>query len=332
MKISGSILAVNSNYMEYANQLKYAHIDYLHVDIFQKDNNFKIEELLNFDSKMLPLDVHLIFEDISDEVIEILNKSNVTFVNIQYENLANKEDIKLLSKKIQAKLGLAITTKTDLAIIEENIDHIEQILFMCSQPGISGAKFDDTNYERIKKIHDKYPSLFLIADGGINSEIAEKMGKHGVSMIVSGSYLCSDLAKLGEKTYYLKYLNEQNVKVTRNMITLNSLPIIDEKASFIETVDCMNKYRLGAVFIANKNILKGIIVDGDIRRAFLKYGREIFDVTASGIMNKDPFKVDSNMNMDELYQLLHTAKKGISIIPIIEEGEFVGAIDLHLGL
>ena len=67
VRVSGSILAVKDNYMDYAKLLRYAHVNCLHVDIFQNGNNYHIEELLKFDDSFLPRDVHLIYETLNEK-------------------------------------------------------------------------------------------------------------------------------------------------------------------------------------------------------------------------------------------------------------------------
>jgi hypothetical protein len=48
MLVSASILAVKDNFIEYANSLKFAGADYLHIDLFQNSNdNFKLTDVLS---------------------------------------------------------------------------------------------------------------------------------------------------------------------------------------------------------------------------------------------------------------------------------------------
>lgn len=332
MLVSGSILAVSDNYIEYARQLKSSSVDFLHIDIFQDKGDFKLKDLLLFDNSFLPLDVHLIFNDITDEDIDILNSANIDYINIQYETLQNKDIFFSLAGKLNAKLGLAITSRTETSTIDEYIDVIAQVLFMCSEPGISGAKFDRTNLERISEVHNKYPSLFMAADGGIDAALSEIMGQLGISLVVSGSYLCKDFSALSENAYNLKYMNEQNVKIVRNMIRVSKLPIVSANEKFMDVINCMNAYRLGLVFVVENQKLIGIVSDGDIRRKFIEYEESIFGKSASELMNVSPYCADSDCTMMELYKHLSMMFKGIDVVPILDKGRFIGAIDLRIGV
>ncbi len=310
MFVSGSIFAVQDNYKQYAELLKSACIDYLHIDIFQNKNNFQLKDLEMFKGDFLPLDLHLIYQRFSENDMEVINHSKVKFVNVQYETLIDKEEIKKISGRIHANFGLALTVDTPLEIIDENINYISQVLVMCSQPGVSGAAFEEKNYERIEKIRDKYPTLKIWVDGGIDNEIAQRVGKLKVDVIVSGSYLCKDLKNIYSLAYKLKYLNEENVKVTRNMLHLNELPIVEKYAEFSDVIVEMNRYRMGAVLIAEKGELIGIITDGDVRRGITTYGKDIFEKKAIEFMNKSPFSIDSEKTMEEVFETLTQSRKG----------------------
>ncbi len=332
MRVSGSILAVKADYFGYAEILKFAKIDCLHIDIFQEEKDFAVADILRFDDSYPPLDVHLIFESVPNEYIDILNQANVRYLNVQFENLKNKDDILRIAERFKGDFGIAVTSRTSLDVIDKYIDHISQVLFMCSEPGISGAKFDDSNFARIELIHDKYPSLSLFADGGINNIISKKMEKLGVEMVVSGSYLCKDMEQLGMNAYSLKYMNEQGVNVTRIMIKVNFLPIVTGQASFMEVINTMNHYRLGVVMVAEGETLQGIISDGDIRRGYIQFSQSIFEKNAKDIMNASPFTVDSNKNIEDIYAALLIMRKGIDVVPVVENGKLLGAIDLRIGI
>ena len=333
MKISGSIFAVKGNYFTYAKNLQYSNVDFLHIDLFQYEENkdFALEDILKFDDGYLPLDVHLIYHSISDADINILNKANVQYLNVQYETLKDKDSIWHISQKFRGSFGLAVTARTGLEVIETYIDAVSQILFMCSEPGVSGAKFDAENFKRIEEIKEKYPNLHLFADGGINDEISKKLNSLGVEMIVSGSFLAANIEDIEEKVYTLKYVNEEKIKVTRNMIPLVKLPLLDRETPFMEIINVMNQYRRGIVFVMDKNSLLGIITDGDIRRGFTKFQEKIFDRKAENIMNRDFFWIDHQKNMHQLFSCLFKMHRGIDVIPVMDTGKLLGAVDIRTG-
>ncbi len=332
MKISGSIMAAEGDIFEYARKLQYANVDYLHLDIFQDGKGCSLKDLETFDESYLPLDVHLIFRSIDRHEIDMINKADVRFINIQYETLENKRDIFQLADAFNGYFGLAITSSTPLSVIDSYVDNISQVLFMCSEPGVSGAKFDEKNYGRIEELHSKYPALKLFADGGIDNEKARIMKNLGITVAVSGSYLCKDITKLSIASYHLKYSDRENINITRNMIKSSFLPQISKDTNFADTVNIMNKYRMGLVFVVDGKKLVGLVGDGDIRRAFICYGKDIFDKTAEEFMNTSPFYVDSSYTVEKLLELLENKRSGIYVVPIVEKGDLIGAVDLHIGI
>lgn len=331
MKVSGSILSIDGDYLEYAKELKRAKIDYLHIDIFQNSKDFGLMDLYKFDESYLPLDVHLIFQSITEADIKVLNDVKVEYLSVQYENLENKDDIVNVSKKFNGKFGIAITADTSLDVVGKYIEDISQVLIMCSIPGVSGAKFNDENYARVEEIHNRYPSLTIIVDGGVNAMIGRRMGELGAEILVSGSYLCKDMLLLTRSGYFLKYMSEENINVKRNMLSYNELPIIAADENFMNTILTMNKYRLGVVFIVDEQRLLGIISDGDIRRNLIKYNEKIFYTKASDLMNDSPFTIESEACLEELYDQLFESHKGIDVIPIMDKERLIGALDLHMG-
>ena len=88
-------------------------------------------------------------------------------------------------------VGLSIKPRTKPKKIEKFLKYIDIVLIMSVEPGQSGQKFIDTTFDKIKYLNAlKTENNFKIeVDGGITPEIAEKLEKLGVDIIVSASYL-----------------------------------------------------------------------------------------------------------------------------------------------
>lgn len=328
MLVSASLSAVQDNFHEYAQQLKYSNADYLHIDLFQTPQMFTEADILQFNTSELPLDVHLIYSEISPALVRLLNQSTAALATLQYETLA---DVALALEQMRAfngAVGLAITPQTPLTAIQRHINQLNHVLVMCSEPGISGAQFDARCYGLLQAIRETYPSLKLYADGGIEANIAEKMNRLGVSLIVSGSFLANNIRDLNSNIYRLKYSNEQGISVRRNMLTLSQLPVISPDAIFFDVVHCIHAGKLGIALVVDGQILLGIVTDGDTRRAYLKYERAVFDVLAKDMMNTAPFTAQADITMETLMKQLSTAHPGIKVVPVLEDGVLVGAVNI----
>jgi pentose-5-phosphate-3-epimerase/CBS domain-containing protein len=330
MLVSASILAVKDNFIEYANNLKFAGADYLHIDLFQNSNdNFKLTDILSFDKSSLPLDIHLIYEEISANDINVINKSSAKYLSLQFESLRDKASSIETASSFEGSLGIALTPKTDVAEIDQVANHLNHILVMCTEPGISGKKFDEQSYALINAIRNKYPNIKIHADGGIETNISKKMGALGVSLVVSGSYLASNIDILHTNIYNIKYSNEENINVKRNMIKLNSLPLVHKNTNLFEMLNIMNLGKIGCCFLVDNDTFMGIITDGDIRRAYLKYGKDIFDTVAQEIVNEHILLADSAMTILEVHNLIIQQKKWwVKVVPVIEQHKLIGALRL----
>ena len=100
----------------------------------------------------------------------------------------------------------------------------------------------------------------------------------------------------------------------------------------MQIINIMNEYRLGMVFVVEDNVLRGIIGDGDIRRGFIEYGEQIFKIRAEDLMNKTPFTIESNKTMNDLLEKIAQLRKGIDVIPVMENNKIIGAIDIKIGI
>ena len=160
MKISASIFATNDRLLAYVSQLKLAKVDYLHLDFFQNGTNkFRLEDINALDYLQIPYDVHLIYESITHENISLLNNSGAEILSLQWENLRDVEETIKLMERFKGDIGFAVTPHTDLNKLCEYLPRLDHILVMCSEPGISGAKFMENSYDFIRSIRDKFPYI-----------------------------------------------------------------------------------------------------------------------------------------------------------------------------
>lgn len=333
MKISASLFSVKEDFVDYSEKLKYAGADYLHLDYLEGvQAPIDFFELPKFSLDIdLPMDVHLIQSRITQKDIRVLNEAKVKNLTIQYENLKNHNDIDNL-KEFHGSWGIGIVVDTPLSVIKPYEKSIKHVMVMCSQPGVTGSKFNPKNISRIANINETFPNLKVQVDGGIEHLNASIMKSLKVDLIVSGSYLAK-ANKLFEHVYRLKYGNDDSLFVYQMMKTKLDLPCVTEDTSFVDLINTISNYKMGIAFVINKDWqLKGIVTDGDIRRAFIKFERTIFDKISSDLMNSNPFTISSDVFIYKMMEELSQCRKGITIIPVIEEDKLIGAFDLNEGV
>jgi len=120
------------------------------------------------------------------------------------------------------------------------------------------------------------------------------------------------------------------LKVRDLMTPLNVCPVATAQTSFKDIVLEMTKNPVGACAILDaKNILLGIIVDGDIRRAFVKNNLSL-EASASSVMNATPVFIGPDELASRALELMEKRKNQIAILPVIDEQKkFYGFIRLH---
>ena len=69
---------------------------------------------------------------------------------------------------------------------------------------------------------------------------------------------------------------------------------------------------------------KGIVTDGDIRRAIEKYGKKIFELDANDIMTLNPASVEKGTRMEDAIMLMESLS--ISSLLIKDRNEIIGII------
>ena len=119
------------------------------------------------------------------------------------------------------------------------------------------------------------------------------------------------------------------------MIPLENLEALELDTSFDKIIGIITNNGIGCSYVKEKgkaNILKGLITDGDLRRALKVYEPvEWMDLKASQIMTENPITVDQNILVIEALNLMENRQKAISVLPVVREEnkELIGILRLH---
>jgi len=111
------------------------------------------------------------------------------------------------------------------------------------------------------------------------------------------------------------------------MHTKDKLPLIKNNSTMREALLKMTSYGFGCVGVTNsKNILIGIITDGDLRRNISK---NFLDLPIEKIMTKNPITVESKMNNKDTIDIMNSNK--ITTVFVIENSPKIpkGIIHIH---
>ncbi len=119
-----------------------------------------------------------------------------------------------------------------------------------------------------------------------------------------------------------------SVEVKEVMITGDSLPLVKPETDISKALDIMSEKDLGTLLVVDeKNRLLGIVTDGDLRRALMKYG-SLLDKEISEIMTHNPLVIKpTDLAVDALNLM---EERLITALPIVDkERHVLGIIHLH---
>jgi len=119
-----------------------------------------------------------------------------------------------------------------------------------------------------------------------------------------------------------------SIKIKEAMFTKEQIPLVSADQTVRETIFEIDNKKLGASLVVDgRLILLGIVTDGDIRRALLKW-KDIMELKAKEIMSKPPKMIDEEKNVSEAITLMeHNA---ISVLPVVDKLKRVkGIVHLH---
>ena len=201
VEVSTSILSIKEGEeQESFLKLETAKTDYFHIDVmdgkfvekntYKKmlDNSFYIKRISN-----LPLDVHLMVEDIKSAIDDFL-AIEPNIITFHVEACKNKQEVQEIIKYIKdnnCKVGIAVKPNTKIEEIYEFLPFIHMCLIMTVEPGKGGQAFMTDMLEKIetlkKHLTEQNLEVDIEVDGGINLATAPKVKKTGANILVSGT-------------------------------------------------------------------------------------------------------------------------------------------------
>ena len=120
------------------------------------------------------------------------------------------------------------------------------------------------------------------------------------------------------------------LKVSDLMLSFEQSPHVLEGATLQEIILEMTKRPAGGCAIVDReNHFMGIVVEGDIRRTFIRENLGL-STPVKQIMNKNPVRISPDKLAFEALKLMEGRERQISILPVVgEDNIFLGLIRLH---
>ena len=141
-----------------------------------------------------PLDVHLMIID-PDRYIGTFAKLGSDILTVHYEACTHLHRTLQAIKAEGMKAGVALNPHTPVAVLEDIIENVDEVLLMSVNPGFGGQKFIENTYKKVqqakKLIVESGSNALIEIDGGVTLNNAQALIKAGADALVAGSFIFS---------------------------------------------------------------------------------------------------------------------------------------------
>lgn len=200
-EVSTSILSLKKEEEKTAFlELEAAKTDYFHIDVMdgkfvEKDTYNKMLEYSSYIKRIsnLPLDVHLMVEDVKSAIEDFL-AVEPNIITFHLEACKTKEEVYEIIKYIKennCKVGISVKPNTKIEEIYEFLPYVHLVLVMTVEPGKGGQTLLTDMVQKIstlrKYIDENNIEIDIEADGGINLKTVEAVKKAGANILVAGT-------------------------------------------------------------------------------------------------------------------------------------------------
>jgi len=123
------------------------------------------------------------------------------------------------------------------------------------------------------------------------------------------------------------HLGRSLLTTAGDVMRTEDLPIIPEEMHLGEAIIHVSKGKLGlGISITEDNKVKGLITDGDIRRAMERWQEKFFNRTVGDILSRSPKTVTKETKIAEILKIMHQNK--IHMVLVIDsENHLLGVVD-----
>jgi ribulose-phosphate 3-epimerase len=198
--IAPSVLAADfANLQRDLEMINESDADWVHVDIMDGmfvpniSFGFPVVNAIKRHTKK-PLDVHLMIVD-PDRYLERFRDEGAAGMIVHYEACPNLHRTIQYIKELGCRAAVALNPHTPVALLEDIVTDLDQVLIMSVNPGFGGQRFIAHTYKKlrdIKELSDRLnPDLLIEVDGGVDETNAAKLIEAGANVLVAGNSVFS---------------------------------------------------------------------------------------------------------------------------------------------
>lgn len=191
--------------------------DYIHVDVM--DGHFVPNITVGppvvaalrplAQSAGVLLDVHLMIEK-PERMIPAFAKAGAGIITVHVETCPHLHRTIQQMRELGVKPGVTLNPATPLAMLEEILLEVDQILIMSVNPGFGGQAYIPSSTDkiaRLRRILDErgLAHVDIEVDGGIKTENAAEVAAAGANVLVVGSAIFNAEASVAENMAALRF-------------------------------------------------------------------------------------------------------------------------------
>jgi pentose-5-phosphate-3-epimerase len=324
MKISASIYSNKRQPLaETVKALDEHFIDFFHVDCNDDPSVFADIEAIRQCSET-PVDLHIISPQ-PQRYFSLLEKTPVAQVSFQLEPISGFAG---LPESLPSRLGVALMNDTPVEAFAPYADRCSYVLLMTTTPGQSGGIFNKATFRKIRQFRRLFPTHQIQVDGGVNAEVSFILRNLGVNCAVVGSFLFRQNGVGPALLHLKKETVGSHYVVSDFMIEVGELPVLDiRELTFEKVLLSIDRYEMAFTLITENGKLCGIISNADVRKGLIKNLRNLNEINAFDLINRNPVIISENKTINELLQLIKRLKFPLQYIPVVNDAhELTGAL------
>jgi len=223
LRIGPSVLSADFLRLgEQLSELERAGADYVHFDVM--DGHFVPNISIGLPvleatrrGTRLPIDVHLMMLEPERWVGEFA-EAGADVLTFHAEATPHAFRLVEAIRHLGKDVGVAINPGTPLAMIEELLPFVDQVLLMTVNPGFGGQSFIGSMLPKVERLRTMVETVaagcVIQVDGGINPSTIEDAVRAGATSVVAGSAVINDADSIAGNMATLRHAIK-GVDVTR---------------------------------------------------------------------------------------------------------------------
>ncbi len=138
----------------------------------------------------LPIDVHLMIES-AERYLDAFVDAGAAAVTVHVEALTHLQRGVAHLHERGARAGVALNPSTPLAVLEEILPDVDQVLVMSVNPGFGGQSFLPASLDKLRRlralVETRRLATVLQVDGGVDASNVRSVVEAGASVVIAGS-------------------------------------------------------------------------------------------------------------------------------------------------